>query len=91
MLYFDKSTWTPETLSITLFFLSGFVRFIDFEYADFNYQAYDIGNHFNEFAGGFDALIFDKGDCTHPLLQCWSLPHDHKATYLDPVAGKVII
>ncbi|MCI4380438.1 hypothetical protein PGIGA_G00240000 [Pangasianodon gigas] len=29
----------------------GVVKFIDYEYADFNYQAYDIGNHFNEFAG----------------------------------------
>lgn len=29
----------------------GSVRFIDYEYADFNYQAFDIGNHFNEFAG----------------------------------------
>ncbi|XP_047658589.1 ethanolamine kinase 2 isoform X2 [Tachysurus fulvidraco] len=28
----------------------GAVKFIDYEYADFNYQAYDIGNHFNEFA-----------------------------------------
>ncbi|KAK6637315.1 hypothetical protein RUM44_007730 [Polyplax serrata] len=27
------------------------VTFIDYEYADFNYQAYDIANHFNEFAG----------------------------------------
>lgn len=27
------------------------VTFIDYEYADFNYQAYDIGNHFDEFAG----------------------------------------
>ncbi|KPP57686.1 hypothetical protein Z043_124566, partial [Scleropages formosus] len=31
----------------------GYVRFIDYEYADFNYQAYDIGNHFNEFAGWY--------------------------------------
>ncbi|XP_038605133.1 ethanolamine kinase 2 isoform X1 [Tachyglossus aculeatus] len=29
----------------------GHVRFIDYEYADYNYQAFDIGNHFNEFAG----------------------------------------
>ncbi|CAJ0967932.1 unnamed protein product [Ranitomeya imitator] len=29
----------------------GHVRFIDYEYAGFNYQAYDIANHFNEFAG----------------------------------------
>ncbi|XP_016043656.1 ethanolamine kinase 2 isoform X3 [Erinaceus europaeus] len=29
----------------------GHVHFIDYEYAGYNYQAYDIGNHFNEFAG----------------------------------------
>ncbi|XP_074533994.1 ethanolamine kinase 1 [Halichoeres trimaculatus] len=29
----------------------GAVKFIDYEYADYNYQAFDIGNHFNEFAG----------------------------------------
>lgn len=27
------------------------VTFIDFEYAGYNYQAFDIGNHFAEFAG----------------------------------------
>ena len=27
------------------------IRFIDFEYATYNYQAYDIANHFCEFAG----------------------------------------
>uniref|UniRef100_A0A8C9VI62 ethanolamine kinase n=1 Tax=Scleropages formosus TaxID=113540 RepID=A0A8C9VI62_SCLFO len=30
---------------------AGNVKFIDYEYAGYNYQAYDIGNHFNEFAG----------------------------------------
>ncbi|XP_051916527.1 ethanolamine kinase 1-like [Hippocampus zosterae] len=29
----------------------GRVSFIDYEYAEYNYQAFDIGNHFNEFAG----------------------------------------
>ncbi|CAH2221262.1 ethanolamine kinase 2 [Pelobates cultripes] len=29
----------------------GHVRFIDYEYTGYNYQAYDIANHFNEFAG----------------------------------------
>lgn len=29
------------------------VTFIDYEYADYNFQAYDIGNHFDEFAGTF--------------------------------------
>lgn len=27
------------------------VTFIDYEYADYNFQAYEIGNHFDEFAG----------------------------------------
>ncbi|XP_015781492.1 ethanolamine kinase 1 [Tetranychus urticae] len=27
------------------------ISFIDFEYADINYQAFDIANHFNEFSG----------------------------------------
>uniref|UniRef100_A0A1B6CIE0 ethanolamine kinase n=2 Tax=Clastoptera arizonana TaxID=38151 RepID=A0A1B6CIE0_9HEMI len=27
------------------------VTFIDYEYASYNYQAFDIGNHFDEFAG----------------------------------------
>jgi thiamine kinase-like enzyme len=27
------------------------VSFIDFEYAGLNFQAYDLANHFNEFAG----------------------------------------
>lgn len=34
-----------------LLYLIGHVRFIDYEYAGYNYQAFDIGNHFNEFAG----------------------------------------
>ncbi|MGH0131157.1 UNVERIFIED_CONTAM: hypothetical protein FKN15_039918 [Acipenser sinensis] len=29
----------------------GNVKFIDYEYAGYNYQGFDIGNHFNEFAG----------------------------------------
>ena len=38
-------------------------HFIDYEYAAPNYQAYDIGNHFNEFAG----ILFFK---LIPLLIC---------------------
>ena len=36
--------------------LSGVVKFIDFEYGGPNYLAYDIANHFCEFAG--KAFIF---------------------------------
>ena len=34
----------------------GSVKFIDYEYAGYNYQAFDIGNHFNEFAGKNDQI-----------------------------------
>jgi ethanolamine kinase len=31
--------------------LSGNINFIDYEYASYNYRGFDLGNHFNEFAG----------------------------------------
>lgn len=40
------------------------VTFIDYEYADYNYQAFDIGNHFAEFAGKF-RLILKKNRLTN--------------------------
>ncbi|XP_015193921.1 ethanolamine kinase 1-like isoform X1 [Lepisosteus oculatus] len=53
----------------------GFVRFIDYEYAGYNYQAYDIGNHFNEFAGvhNVDYSLYPNQD----------LQSDWLATYLE--------
>lgn len=39
------------TIYIHVMCSSGHVRFIDYEYSSYNYQAFDIGNHFNEFAG----------------------------------------
>lgn len=33
------------------------VQFIDFEYGGLNYKAFDIANHFNEFAGGTENAI----------------------------------
>ena len=44
------------------------VRFIDYEYADFNYQAFDIGNHFNEFAGTLLQFIIHM---EWPLIRDW--------------------
>ena len=53
-----------------LLYLIGHVRFIDYEYAGYNYQAFDIGNHFNEFAGE-RALPF--GLCLrYPPYDGWS-------------------
>ncbi|KAG8513822.1 Ethanolamine kinase 1 [Galemys pyrenaicus] len=35
------------------------VQFIDYEYSGYNYLAYDIGNHFNEFAAKYSTIEFD--------------------------------
>ncbi|XP_045697517.1 ethanolamine kinase 2 isoform X3 [Phyllostomus hastatus] len=45
----------------------GHVRFIDYEYAGYNYQAFDIGNHFNEFAG-VSLLLGTLGPHPEPVL-----------------------
>uniref|UniRef100_A0A9L0TJB7 ethanolamine kinase n=1 Tax=Equus caballus TaxID=9796 RepID=A0A9L0TJB7_HORSE len=42
----------------------GHVRFIDYEYAGYNYQAFDIGNHFNEFAG-----VSEVDYCLYPAQE----------------------
>lgn len=41
----------PQPLAAPRFAFTEQVRFIDYEYTGYNYQAFDIGNHFNEFAG----------------------------------------
>lgn len=48
------------------------VAFIDFEYADYNYQAFDIANHFCEFAGvdQFDPSLYPDKE-----FQCTWLRH----------------
>ena len=40
------------------------VSFIDFEYSDYNYQAFDIANHFCEFCGveDFDPQLYPSKD-----------------------------
>lgn len=40
-----------DLLLANIIHTDGQVTFIDYEYAACNYQAYDIGNHFAEFAG----------------------------------------
>lgn len=41
----------PSQGNQLLYFFADHVTFIDYEYGAHNYCAYDIGNHFNEFAG----------------------------------------
>ncbi|XP_060741764.1 ethanolamine kinase 2 isoform X3 [Tachysurus vachellii] len=55
----------------------GEVKFIDYEYADFNYQAYDIGNHFNEFAG--------VNNVDYSLYPTRDLQYDWLTVYLQSV------
>ena len=38
---------------------SGAVNLIDFEYGGYNFRAFDIANHFNEWAGGTEDGITD--------------------------------
>ncbi len=45
--------------------ISGDVKFIDFEYGGVNYIAFDIANHFNEWAGGIDN---DEGKTDYGLF-----------------------
>lgn len=40
-----------DLLLANVIYQPGSVSFIDYEYAACNYQAFDIGNHFTEFAG----------------------------------------
>ncbi|KAK9516293.1 hypothetical protein VZT92_024234 [Zoarces viviparus] len=53
----------------------GVVKFIDYEYADYNYQAFDIGNHFNEFAG--------VNDVNYSLYPSLELQRDWLKAYLE--------
>ncbi|VDK63532.1 unnamed protein product, partial [Gongylonema pulchrum] len=63
---------------------TGAIYFIDYEYADYNYQAFDIANHFCEYAGQFSVLHirirdFDYSRC--PDLHCKRLWITEYLTY----------
>ncbi|XP_061378828.1 ethanolamine kinase isoform X2 [Danaus plexippus] len=43
---------------------AGAVAFIDYEYAGYNYQAFDIANHFNEYVGlSLDDIDYSRYPC----------------------------
>lgn len=65
------------------------VTFIDYEYAAYNYQAFDIGNHFTEFAG---LDVADKSrypskefqlQWLRVYLEMWRTPDDGSVTRAD--------
>lgn len=41
------------------------ITFIDYEYAGQNFQAFDIGNHFTEFAGVLIGLTYNFASTEH--------------------------
>ncbi len=45
-----------DLLLANVLFTGKSVSFIDYEYAGYNYQAFDIANHFNEFAGTYEQI-----------------------------------
>lgn len=49
------------------------VTFIDYEYADYNYAAFDIGNHFTEFPGidGADFSLYPNREFQLKWLQVY--------------------
>jgi len=53
------------------------LHFIDFEYGGINYFAYDIANHFNEYAGG----TAEEDDSTPDYSRCPS--QDHKRIFFE--------
>ncbi|XP_048878534.1 ethanolamine kinase 2 [Brienomyrus brachyistius] len=57
----------------------GHVRFIDYEYSSYNYQAFDIGNHFNEFAGmsELDYGLYPNREMQLEWLNTYLLAYKH--------------
>lgn len=52
---------------------TGSIRLIDFEYGGINYKAFDIANHFNEYAGGTDDGVTNYD---------WFPSQQHQITFL---------
>ncbi len=57
------------------------IQLIDFEYGGMNYAAYDIANHFNEFAGGTNAE--DNATPDYSLFPSPSIQYDFCQAYLE--------
>ena len=61
-------------LSLVIFFV-GCVHFIDHEYAMYNYEHFEIGNHFCEYAGMQFSLKETSKICTDDILMFFFIFH----------------
>ncbi|KAL5975308.1 hypothetical protein ACLOJK_031987 [Asimina triloba] len=65
--------------------------FIDFEYGSYSYRGYDIGNHFNEYAGlDCDYNLYPNKDAQYHFFRNYlqpDNPQEEKAKMIAPVVG----
>ena len=54
--------WVANAIKIL-----GKLYFIDFEYGSYSYRGYDIANHFNEWAGTFDASLAPSDNASRSI------------------------
>jgi len=71
--YFDNETDPPQRK----------IQLIDFEFSGMNYLAYDIANHFNEFAGGTDT-----GTPNYTLFPSLEVQKEFCQIYLETTKGR---
>nr|XP_012788833.1 unnamed protein product [Sorex araneus] len=68
------------------------VQFIDYEYSGYNYLAYDIGNHFNEFAGvsEVDYRLYPGRELQLQWLRAYLEAYNHYKGYGPEVTDKEV-
>jgi ethanolamine kinase len=64
--------------------INGNIQLIDFEYGGVNFVAFDIANHFNEFAGGTENK---EGQTNYDLFPCETKRRAFIGSYLRTASG----
>jgi len=60
------------------------IQFIDYEYANYNYRAFDIANHFNEWAGyELDYSHYPNKEEQYQFFKCYLKAYKIEATEQD--------
>ncbi|XP_065344692.1 ethanolamine kinase [Cloeon dipterum] len=69
------------------------VTFIDYEYAAYNHQAFDIGNHFNEFAGvsTVDYSLYPDEDFQRAWIRVYLSEYKEGADVSDDEVQKLLV